>query len=731
MTSAAVEPADRATQTSNTPLVALVGNPNTGKSTLFNQLTTGSRAHVSNLTGTTVEVLEGPMPLASDRVVDCVDIPGTYSLAGRSPEEWVAVATILGLAERPPDVLVVLADAVRLERSLYVALQLLELGRPMVIAVNLLDEAAQQGLSVDLDAIRADLGVPVVGITARTGDGLDALRAAVSAALEDPASATGEPVHAYSPALTSMLASVTEALPASMRAHPGMSGLVVLSLDDPDAEPHPDLDVAAVRALAFGPDSAVDDPVVELVQTRYRWLDAHAPSWRGGTIPSGETLSDRVDRVVLHPLAGSLLFLTVMSIVFTALFSGADPMIGWIEEAFSALGGLVASAFGEAPGPLATVVRDFIVDGLIGGVGGVLVFLPQIALLFFFIGLLEDSGYLARAAHLVDRVLRLAGLPGRAFVPLLSGYACAVPAIMATRAMPRFRDRLLTMLVIPLTSCSARLPVYTLIIVALFPTTIGGFPLVQPAVLLAMYLFSTVVTVLASIVLGRLVFPAEESAELIELVPYRFPNLRVVLGTTWRNAKHFVREAGGVILVATVVLWALLYFPRVDGHALMTDEIRAEAQAQGRDLDEVANGLALEASYGGQMGRAIEPVIEPLGFDWRIGVGVIGAFAAREVFVSTMGLVYGIEDADEESVALRDEIAEARRPDGTKVWTPLVGLSLMVFFALAMQCTSTIAVLVKETRGVLWPTFVFGYMTILAWSGSFLVFQVGRLLGFG
>jgi ferrous iron transport protein B len=249
--------------------------------------------------------------------------------------------------------------------------------------------------------------------------------------------------------------------------------------------------------------------------------------------------------------------------------------------------------------------------------------------------------------------------------------------------------------------------------------------------LLAMYVFSTVITVLASIVLGRLMLAADTQSELIELVPYRLPDLRVVLGTTWRNAKHFVREAGGVILVATVVLWALLYFPRVDGHALITPDIAAEATEQGRDLDEVANGLALEASYGGQLGRAVEPVIEPLGFDWRIGIGVIGAFVAREVFVSTMGLVYGIEDADEESVALREEIAEARRPDGTRIWTPLVGLSLMVFFALAMQCTSTIAVLVKETRSVVWPTFVFGYMTVLAWVGSFVVYQVGCLLGFG
>ncbi|MCB9675702.1 MAG: ferrous iron transport protein B [Alphaproteobacteria bacterium] len=710
-------------------MIALVGNPNTGKSTLFNALTSGARAKVSNLTGTTVDVLGGEMALGDQRV-ELLDIPGTYSLAGRSPEEWVAVRAMLGLdgQERPAG-LVLLADAVRLERSLYLALQILELGVPLVIAVNLLDEARAQGLTVDVAAVARDLGVPVVGISARTGEGLDALREAVAALVADPSAHTPGPRHAWSPDLTTLLGEVQALLPAPLQAHgPGFAGIVVLSLDDAEARPAEALDVPAIRAAC----ARHDDPVVELVQTRYRWLDAHAPNWRQSPVSDAHTLSDRVDAVVLHPVSGTLLFLGVMTLVFTALFAWADPAIGLIEDAFGFVGEQVGALFGEAPSPALAIVRDFVVDGLIGGVGSILVFLPQIALLFFFIGLLEDSGYLARAAHLVDRVLRLAGLPGRAFVPLLSGYACAVPAIMATRAMPRFRDRLLTMLVIPLTTCSARLPVYTLIIAALFPATIQGFPLpVQPLVLLAMYVFSTFVTILASIVLGRLALPATESAELIELVPYRLPSLKVVLGSTWRNAKHFVEEAGGVILVATVVLWAMLYFPRVDGHDLLTPEIVAQAEASGLNVDEVANGLALEQSIGGRIGKTIEPVIAPLGFDWRMGIGIIGAFAAREVFVSTMGLVYGIEDADEENEALRAQIADQRRPDGTKVWTPLVGLSLMVFFALAMQCTSTLAVLVKESRGFVWPAFVFTYMTALAWTSSFLVFQVGRLLGFG
>lgn len=705
--------------------IALIGNPNTGKSTLFNALSTGRRAQVGNLAGTTVSALRGQMRL-DDRDIELIDVPGTYSLAGQSPDEWVAVRTTLGIGSPAPDLILFVADAVRLERSLYLLLQLLELRVPVVVAVNLVDEARRQGFDADLEALERDLGVPVVGISARTRENLDVLQKRLAEHVASPSAP--EPVHGWSEPVQAMLDAVHAELPPRLQ-RPGIATIVALSLDGvvPDELPDPYLPVERIQSAM----QSVESPVTEIVQARYRWLDARAPAWRGALPSVEQTVSDRIDRVVLHPLAGTVLFLGVTLLTFTMLFSWADPFIGLIESVFEGLGGGVEGMFGSSPGPLATVLRDFLVQGVIGGVGSVLVFVPQIAMLFFFLALLEDSGYLSRAAHLVDRVLRAAGLPGRSFVPLLSGYACAVPAIMATRTLPRFRDRLVTMLVIPLTSCSARLPVYALVIAAVFPATLPGIPFgVRPLALMGMYAFSTALTVLASIVLGRTLFPADVEASLIELVPYRMPSARVVLGSTWRNVSAFIQEAGGVILVATVVLWALLYFPRVDGHTLVTPEIRTEAVASGQSLDEVARSLELEHSFAGRIGHAMEPAIEPLGFDWQIGVGILGAFAAREVFVSTLGVMYGIEEGDEQEVALRDHLQEVRRPDGTKRWTPLTGLSLMVFFAIALQCTSTLAVLVKETRSYRWPAFALVSMTAMAWLASFVVFQGGRLLGF-
>jgi len=738
--------ASRAPSASRSGVVALVGNPNSGKSTLFNALT-GARAQVSNYTGTTVERMEAEMDLPGSGRVRTIDLPGTYSLVARSPEERIAIDLILGRGTTAPDVVVAIVDGPRLQRSLYLVLQLLELEVPLVVGVNLMDEARREGCEPDIDVLHALLGVPVVPLVARTGEGVEALREAIAQVMEAPDAARPGSPHPWSDALLSDAEEVLAALPSNLAAVVSASPdralafaiWLLLSVDeegalaeDPDVPHRTILDVRA-RAAAVGRDIEA-----EIIGQRYAWIDAREPRLIRHIAPGATAgVSEKIDRVLLHPILGGVVFFAVMAVVFKALFAWSEPAITAIELLFDFLGKVVAAGFGALAtqwpalaGPVG-VVNDLVVQGIIGGVGAILVFLPQIGLLFLFIALLEDCGYLARAAHLMDRVLRGAGLPGRAFVPLLSGFACAVPAIMATRTMPRFRDRLLTMMVIPLTSCSARLPVYTLIIAALFPATVAGWPFdVRPTVLFGIYLLSTLVTLVVATILGRTILAEQASPEFIELTPYRLPHPKTVVRTVLLRMWTFVREAGRVILVATIVMWALLSFPRHTPEEVLPPEVVASTQDP-RELEALAAPLELEQSIAGRLGKVLEPVIKPLGYDWRIGIGIIGAFAAREVFVSTMGVVHGVGEVDEGDLTLRERIRDARRPDGRRLYTPLTGLSIMVFFVLAFQCLSTMAVLRRETGGWRWPAFIFAYMTVLAWVGAFLVYQGGRLLGFG
>jgi ferrous iron transport protein B len=414
-----------------------------------------------------------------------------------------------------------------------------------------------------------------------------------------------------------------------------------------------------------------------------------------------------------------------MFVMFMSLFAWSDPVIGFIEKVFELVKSGVHRVLGDG------MLNDFIGDGVISGVGSVLVFLPQILLLFLFLGFLEDCGYLARVAYLMDRIMKLMNLHGRAFVPMLSGFACAVPAVMATRTMERRRDRILTMMVVPLMTCSARLPVYTLVIAALIPASRA----VQGLLMVGMYGFSVLTSLLAALVMSKLVRPlkAKRLPFFIELPPYRFPRLGGVLLMMWQRASMFLREAGTVILTCSIALWALLYFPReLPAGSPNYDQQLLTAPVEQRAAIENAKASArLTHSYGGKLGQLLEPAIAPLGFDWKIGVGLIGAFAAREVFVSTMGIVYSVGGgADASSDDLRQALRREKSSDGKPAYPPLVGLALMIFFALACQCMSTLAVVKRETGGYRWPLFLFGYMTALAWVVTFVVYQVGRLLGF-
>jgi ferrous iron transport protein B len=722
--------------------VALAGNPNTGKTTLFNRLT-GGHAKVGNYPGITVEREVGELLLADLGRAELMDVPGTYSLSARSTEEQLAIQAIAGLPPlASPDAVLLVADATQLTRNLYLALQVIELDLPLVIALNMTDMLAARGQEIDAAAAARALGVPVVAICATSGSGVGELQRALQEVLARPEKARPGPRWIPDDAiLEADVRAVEKHVPSdwhqgSDRRRHALALWALLSLDQADELRDAPADLLQVverrRTLAR---AAKRDIETEIIRGRYAWIDAHAALFLREPETAPTTLTDRVDRVLLNPALGFAVFLATMGLVFQSLFSWADPAIGAIEAVFGAVQGWLA---GILPAGLAA---DLLTQGVIEGVGSVVVFLPQILLLFLFIVLMEDSGYMARVAFLMDRLMKSVGLHGRAFVPMMSGFACAVPAILATRTMERRRDRLLTMLVIPLMTCSARLPVYTLLIGALFPPerALGLLP-TQGLLMVGMYLFSTIVALAAAWVLGHTVFRGPRVPFLLEMPPYRMPHWPSVLHSVWRRTRLFLSEAGTVILACTIAMWALLSFPKhpARAEALAADLAAARSSLAGpalaertAELEREHAGSALRESYGGRLGHAIEPVLEPLGFDWKIGIGLIGAFAAREVFVSTMGVVYGIgEEVDEQSVGLRQKIRQELRADGRPVYSPLVGLSLMVFFALACQCMSTVAVVKRETHGWRWPAFLLVYTGILAWLASFAVYQGGRLLGF-
>jgi ferrous iron transport protein B len=703
------------------PLVALAGNPNTGKSTLFNRLT-GSRVRVGNYPGVTTERRSGLLQIDDVRELELVDVPGTYSLVARSADEQVAIDALLGLGgNRRPDLAVLCVDATQLLRNLYLVLQVQEMGLPLLIALTMMDEAGPS--APEPSALERLLGCKVVPTVARDGIGVPALARAIEQCLAEGPPAPAAWRWKPSEPLARAIAEVRAALPAGWPASDGLALWALMSVDPADELEHIP---GALRQVVLGQEidgEALDD---EVVQARYRWLDAEAaPLLRGEPDRSWTT---RADRVLIHPVWGFAVFLALMFVLFQSLFAWADPAVTLVEAIFGWLGAAAASALP------AGVLTDLLVEGVIGGLGSVIVFLPQILLLFFLLGLMEDSGYLARVAYLMDRVMRAMRLHGRAFVPMLSGFACAIPAILATRTMERRRDRFLTMMVVPLMTCSARLPVYTLIIGALFPSAVLlGFVPVQGALMVGMYLFSTLVALFAAWVLSRTVFRSNDVPFLLELPPYRLPRLGDVVRMMWEKSRLFLTEAGTIILACTVVLWALLSFPK---DVPYTQDFPAAIEAAASEEEAAAlesrrEGEQLRHSYAGRMGQALEPALRPLGFDWKIGIGIVGAFAAREVFVSTLGVVYNVgKEADEESTTLRRAMREELREDGRRLYTPLVGLTLMIFFALACQCMSTLAVVKRETRSWRWPIFLFVYMTVLAWGVSFVVYQGGRLLGF-
>jgi len=745
--------------------VALVGNPNAGKSTLFNALS-GLRQRVGNYPGVTVEMKKGQF--SADGVpAELIDLPGTYSLAARSPDEMVAVDLLLGRRpEEPrPAVVVSIVDATNLDRHLYLTSQLLDLGVPVVVAVNMIDAAAAQGLTFNYAKLAERLGVPVVPIQANKGLGIPELTKAIRAAAE-----SGKVPHG--PAFPEAFDSVVEQLQKELSGEIPLFLTRRLLLDIGGyveqwlVERHGEelkAKLAAAREKLSAAGHAT--PGVE-ARTRFAWVRAAVAAAVTKPTVRPVTWTDRIDAILTHRLWGTLVFLVVMFLLFQSIFLAAKPLMDAIDGVRES----VAKAAEEVmpSGPL----RGLVVDGIIKGVGSVLVFLPQIMILFGFIAILEDCGYMARAAFLMDRVMSRCGLSGKSFIPMLSSVACAVPGIMATRVIENRRDRFATILVAPLMSCSARLPVYVLLIGAFIarPGSSGWLP---GLVLFAMYMIGFTVAPLVALTLKRTLLRGAPPVFVMELPHYRRPKVISVLRRMFEAGKAFTLRAGTIICAAMVIVWALLYFPHTDAnggsypdrlekaeeearqHVDLRKELKAKENASQQEQDELAKldeeaalpdklrGEWKRQSILGRAGRWLEPAFEPLGWDWKIGVAAMASFPAREVIVGTFGLLYDVGEVDTKAIGNNEADDEAKEKAAgltravQKEWAPdpvrgkygvPVALSVMVFFALCCQCAATLATIWRETKSWLWPAFTFSYMTTLAYLGAMLTFQVGRLI---
>ncbi|WP_236919002.1 ferrous iron transport protein B [Ereboglobus luteus] len=722
------------------PLVyALVGNPNCGKSTLFNALT-GLKQKVGNYPGVTVEKKVGAAYSQHGHPITLIDLPGAYSLAARSPDEAVTRDVLLGRrADTPqPDRILCVVDAANLERNLYLVHQVLDLGRPVILVLNMMDLAEQAGINIRVARLEKLLGIPVIACEAANGKGIVDIKLAMSRA-DLPLSR-----HAWD--VPAAIAPAVAELQSSLVANDGKAPLIaraeaLLLLTDQDA----------MRVAGSTPLSARTHSILE--HWKKRW-DAGGMDWSGALVNSrydaisaicagiveqkenartGPSRSDKIDAVVTHPVWGWLVLGALMTVLFLSIFTFAGYPMELIESWFDGLAGRVKESM--APGDL----RDLITDGAITGVGGVVVFLPQILILFFFIGLLESTGYMARAAFIMDRVMSFVGLNGKAFIPLLSAHACAIPGIMAARTIESPRDRLVTILIAPFMSCSARLPVYFLMIATIVPGGEASLAM-KVGLMMLMYMLGPVGAFGFAWLFKRTLLKSEPPVLIMELPPYRLPRIRDVLLHMFERAWMFLKRAGTVILGISIVLWFLSAYPKMD----VAEEASQRPEARGQTEMVAANAEAvvvtenggneseqLRHSFAGMAGRAIEPVIKPLGFNWEIGIGLIGSLAAREMFVSTMKVVYNVEsEGDDDVVPLRDALAKATWPDGRPLFTPLVCLTLMIFYVFAMQCLATLAVVRRETNSLRWPLFQLGYMTGTAWVVCFTVYQVGTLLGF-
>ena len=709
--------------------VALVGNPNTGKTTLFNRLT-GSRQKIGNYPGVTVEKKSGTWE-AGGRSVTLVDLPGTYSLAASSPDERVALDFLTGhlAGEEQPDAVICVVDASNIVRNLFLASQVADLGLPLVIALNMSDAADRAGIHVDAALLARRLGVPVIRTVATKGEGIEALGKAVLQAADDRALMAQVP---WPEAVGRAVKYLAAGLEKEGAQSPGSGKLRRILFDRGSAvleragwpresDPQPLLSASRDILSAAGWHPASAEALLRYEHLGHLTADAiRFPETRR------RTWTERLDAVLTHRVWGLAIFALMMFLVFQSIYTWAGPFMDAIETGIAWVQESVAPWFAAWP-----ALQSLVVDGVVGGAGGVIIFLPQILILFFFIALLEDTGYMARGAFLMDKMFGWCGLNGKSFVPMLSSYACAIPGILATRTIEDPRARLTTILVAPLMSCSARLPVYTLLIGAFIAPAYGAA--VAGFTLFAMHFVGLAVAIPVAWAMNKFILRTRPQPFLLEMPPYRRPRLRDILWRMWERAREFLVRAGTVIVAMTIIIWALVYFPR-------PAEVREQtvaALSAGNDpasVERAVDAAYLEQSYLARAGRVLQPVFAPAGFDWKITVGVLASFPAREVIIATLGTIYGIgQDVDEESGDLRAALARDLWTHGPRTGSPVftvpVALAIMVFFALCLQCGATVAVMAKEANWG-WAVFGFVYMTTLAWLGAVLTYQLGtRWLG--
>ena len=696
--------------------VALVGNPNSGKSTLFNVLT-GLNQKIGNFPGVTVEKKIGFVKLSDHRNAQITDLPGTYSIYPKSRDESI-VMDVLAHKNGPdyPELIVFVADASNLKRNLLLFSQVADLKIPIIIALNMMDIARQSGIEIAIDELAQKLGIQVIPISARKQQGIDRLKEAIlnstSIALQLPSIE----VEAIAPLLIQKIQdelNIEHPYIALQLAHQHED---MLFLSDEHKK--------KIQALSQEFDFHSQKSQASETIARYNFInDVLFDTVKMNSDPKQETYSNRIDKILTHRIFGFAIFFAILFLIFQSIFAWSEYPMSLIEQLFMWLSDMGTQIL--PPGLLA----DLLIDGVLAGLSGVIIFIPQIAILFAFISILEDTGYMSRVTFMMDKIMRKVGLSGKSIVPLIGGFACAVPSIMSARNIESWKDRMITIMVTPLIACSARLPVYTLLISLVVPDVkLWGIINMQGIVLMSLYVFSIVSAILVALVMKLVIRARERGYFIMELPVYRIPRWNNVLLTMYRSVKAFVFEAGKVIIAVSIILWVLSSFGPSDRFDKIEAKYSSETIKQQYPQDEIDRLQAsekLENSYAGMLGKAIEPVIRPIGFDWKIGIALITSFAAREVFVGTMATIYSVDGDDTHVESVREKMQSARNPDtGLPVFTTAVAFSLMMFYAFAMQCMSTIAVVYRETKSWKWPAIQFAYMTGLAYLASFIVYNL-------